>query len=209
VLFSIRAGYWLERQLRGKPVGMRTSALICIGTYVFVAITRHVATDVTDPSRIIGQVVTGIGFLGAGVILARQGAIIGVTSASAIWVLAAIGAVIGVGYCWLGVKLAILTVLILAGVDSVENRVEALQKAYMAASGRSTTGRKASNPDEGNLRINLSLGPPTMLHDQSSAARTTPCPSCDGSYRPGLRDARYSHPFSDAPAWKCSVRVNC
>jgi len=118
----------LERQLRGKPVGMRTSALICIGTYVFVAITRHVANDMTDPSRIIGQVVTGIGFLGAGVILARQGAIIGVTSASAIWVLAAIGVVIGVGYCWLGVKLALLTVAILAGVDAVENRFEVLQK---------------------------------------------------------------------------------
>jgi len=117
-------------------VGMRTSALICIGTYVFVAVTRHVANDVTDPSRIIGQVVTGIGFLGAGVILARQGAIIGVTSASAIWVLAAIGVVIGVGYCWLGVKLALLTVAILAGVDSVENRVEALQKGVHGSGGR-------------------------------------------------------------------------
>jgi len=118
----------LERQLRGKPVGMRTSSLICIGTYVFVAITRHVANDVTDPSRIIGQVVTGIGFLGAGVILARQGAIVGVTSAASVWVLAAIGVVIGVGYCWLGVKLAVLTVVILAGVDFVENRFESLQK---------------------------------------------------------------------------------
>jgi len=136
----------LERQLRGKPVGMRTSALICIGTYVFVAITRHVATDVTDPSRIIGQVVTGIGFLGAGVILARQGAIIGVTSASAIWVLAAIGAVIGVGYCWLGVKLAILTVLILAGVDSVENRVEALQKGVHGSIGKKHDREKGKQP---------------------------------------------------------------
>ncbi len=126
----------LERQLRGKPVGMRTSALICIGTYVFVAITRHVATEVTDPSRIIGQVVTGIGFLGAGVILARQGAIIGVTSAAAIWVLAAIGAVIGVGYCWLGVKLAILTVVILTGVAFVETRFESLQKGVHGRLGK-------------------------------------------------------------------------
>ena len=119
----------LERQLRGKPVGMRTSALICLGTYVFIAMTRSVANQVTDPSRIIGQVVTGIGFLGAGVILARHGAIIGVTSASAIWVLAAIGVVIGVGYPWLGVKLAALTVMILAGVDFVEARFESLHNA--------------------------------------------------------------------------------
>jgi putative Mg2+ transporter-C (MgtC) family protein len=126
----------LERQLRGKPVGMRTSALICIGTYVFVAITRHVANDVTDPSRIIGQVVTGIGFLGAGVILARQGAIVGVTSASSVWVLAAIGVVIGVGYSWLGVKLAVLTVVILAGVDLVETRFESLQKGVHGRPGK-------------------------------------------------------------------------
>ena len=118
----------LERQLRGKPVGMRTSALICLGTYVFIAITRQVANQMTDPSRIIGQVVTGIGFLGAGVILARHGAIIGVTSASAIWVLAAIGVVIGLGFPWLGVKLAILTVVILVGVQFIEHRFEFLQR---------------------------------------------------------------------------------
>jgi putative Mg2+ transporter-C (MgtC) family protein len=136
----------LERQLRGKPVGMRTSALICIGTYVFVAIARHIANDVTDPSRIIGQVVTGIGFLGAGVILARQGAILGVTSASAIWVLAAIGAVIGVGYCWLGVKLAVLTVLILVGVDSFENRFESLQKGVHGGLGKRHEQEQGKQP---------------------------------------------------------------
>jgi len=118
----------LERQLRGKPVGMRTSTLICIGTYIFIAITGRIATSATDPSRIVGQVVTGIGFLGAGVILARHGVVIGVTSASAIWVLAAIGAVIGLGFPWLGVKLAVLTVAILVGVDVLESHCEILQR---------------------------------------------------------------------------------
>lgn len=118
----------LERQLRGKPVGVRTSALICIGTYIFVAMTRAVSTDVTDPSRIVGQVVTGIGFLGAGVILTRQGVVVGVTSASAIWVLAAIGATIGLGFPWQGVRLAVLAVFILVGVDLLENRFEAMQR---------------------------------------------------------------------------------
>ncbi|MCU0916335.1 MAG: MgtC/SapB family protein [Planctomycetes bacterium] len=118
----------LERQLRGKPMGMRTSSLICIGTYVFIAMTRQVSNEMTDPSRVIGQVITGIGFLGAGVILARHGAVVGVTSASAIWVLAAIGVVIGLGFPWLGVKLAVLAVAILVGVDVVEHRFEFLQR---------------------------------------------------------------------------------
>ncbi|MBN1510157.1 MAG: MgtC/SapB family protein [Sedimentisphaerales bacterium] len=133
----------LERQLRGKPVGMRTSALICIGTYVFVAITNTVANSVTDPSRVIGQVVTGIGFLGAGVILARHGAIVGVTSAASVWVLAAIGVVIGIGHCWLGVKLAILTVVILTGVDLVETRFEFLQKGVHGGLGKKMDDEQA------------------------------------------------------------------
>ncbi|OHB68112.1 MAG: hypothetical protein A2Y77_14865 [Planctomycetes bacterium RBG_13_62_9] len=118
----------LERQLRGKPMGMRTSSLICTGTYIFVAMSQQIANEMTDPSRVIGQVITGIGFLGAGVILARHGAIVGVTSASAIWVLAAIGVVIGSGFPWLGVKMAVLAVAILVGVEFLEARFELLQR---------------------------------------------------------------------------------
>lgn len=110
----------LERQLLGKPIGMRTSALICMGTYVFVAITRHMSTEVTDPSRIVGQVITGIGFLGAGVMMSKNGSIVGVTSAAAIWILAAVGVIIGMGYYLLGVKISVLTVCILVGVNCLE-----------------------------------------------------------------------------------------
>src|SRR5690606_12989967 len=81
----------LERQLRGKPVGIRTSSLIVLGTYVFLSISIQVTNEVADPSRIIGQIVTGVGFLGAGVMLAKDGMVIGVTSAATIWALAAIG----------------------------------------------------------------------------------------------------------------------
>ena len=63
----------LERQLRGKPAGIRTSLLIVMGTYVFIAVSMSVNSTMTDPSRIIGQVITGVGFLGAGVMLARDG----------------------------------------------------------------------------------------------------------------------------------------
>jgi len=109
-----------ERQLRGKPVGIRTSSLIVLGTYVFIAISIHVANDVSDPSRIIGQVVTGIGFLGAGVMLAKEGVIVGVTSAATIWALAAIGICIPIAEASVAIKLALVIVAILYGVDLLE-----------------------------------------------------------------------------------------
>ena len=138
----------LERQLRGKPIGMRTSALICIGTYVFVAITRQVSTTATDPSRIVGQVVTGIGFLGAGVIMARHGVLVGITSASSIWVLAAIGVVIGLGFPWLGVKLAVLTVAILVGVDCLETHCKFLQRGVHGRRARKNAEPEGNPPQQ-------------------------------------------------------------
>src|SRR5690606_27939055 len=100
----------LERQLRGKPVGIRTSALIVLGTYIFITTANLVQTEATDPSRIIGQVITGIGFLGAGVMLARDGVVLGVTSAATIWTLAAIGVCIAAGHEATGIKLSLVVV---------------------------------------------------------------------------------------------------
>ncbi len=117
----------IERQISGKPVGIRTSALICLGAYIFVTLANTVATSGTDNSRIIGQLVTGVGFLGAGVMMARDGAVIGVTSAAAIWVLAAIGVSIGSGYYLSGIKLALLTVAILIGVNLLEGTFKLFQ----------------------------------------------------------------------------------
>jgi len=121
-----------ERQLLGKPVGIRTSTLVCLGTYVFVAVANSVSRDSTDPSRVIGQVITGVGFLGAGVMLSRDGLVVGVTSAAAIWVLAAIGVTIASGYHVTGIKMAILTVVILIGVNLVERSFKSLQKGVHA-----------------------------------------------------------------------------
>jgi putative Mg2+ transporter-C (MgtC) family protein len=139
----------LERQLQGKPVGIRTSSLICIGTYVFVAMSRHVETPSTDPSRIIGQVVTGIGFLGAGVMMAKDGSIIGVTSAAAIWILAAVGTTVGLGSHWLGFKLAILAEAILIGVSHLENTFEFMQRGVHTRS-KSKNGATAGRPPQSN-----------------------------------------------------------
>src|ERR687889_467676 len=103
----------LERQLRGKAAGIRTSILICMGTQLFVGLGASFAGDRVDPTRVLGQVVTGIGFVGGGVILAREGAIIGVTSAAVIWVLAALGSLIGLGHLLAAIILTLITVALL------------------------------------------------------------------------------------------------
>jgi len=118
----------LERQLRGKPAGIRTSILITLGTYLFVALSMTLQTALMDPSRIIGQVVTGIGFLGAGVMLTRDGLVVGVTSAATIWMLAAIGVAIGVGQLQLAIWISLLVVGVLTGVDMLENASAALRR---------------------------------------------------------------------------------
>ncbi len=122
----------IERQILGKPVGIRTGMLVCLSTYIFVSISNAVATGSTDPTRVIGQIITGVGFLGAGVMMSRDGLVIGVTSAAAIWILAAIGATIGSGYHMTGIKLSILSVVALVGVTKVEKTFSAMQKGVHA-----------------------------------------------------------------------------
>lgn len=111
----------LERQLRGKPVGIRTSSLIVLGTYIFIAASFAVNNAATDPSRIIGQLVTGVGFLGAGVMLSKDGVVMGVTSAATIWALAAIGVSICIASEWVAIKLSLVIIGILWGVDLLED----------------------------------------------------------------------------------------
>ena len=118
----------LERQLRGKPAGMRTSSLICLGTAMFVYLSQTLAGDRLDPSRVLGQVVTGIGFLGAGVIMTRNGLLTGVTSASVVWVLAAIGASIGLGRFGAGVALSLVSIAVLVGAELLERAFGALRR---------------------------------------------------------------------------------
>jgi len=110
-----------ERQFRGKPVGIRTAILITLGTYAFIVCALAIASKMTDPSRIIGQVITGIGFLGAGVMLTRRGVVYGVTSAATIWCMASIGVCIAIDELISAIKLSVLVVLILVGIDLMED----------------------------------------------------------------------------------------
>lgn len=120
----------VERQLRGKAIGIRTGMLICLATQVFVRLSITLDDSDVDPTRVIGQVVTGVGFLGAGVILARGGAITGVTSAAVVWMLAAIGSTIGIGRPLEGLVLSLLVVGVLIGVRLLESAFKRLRGRY-------------------------------------------------------------------------------
>lgn len=110
-----------ERQARGRPAGVRTAMMICLGSEIFVHLSTTIDGPGADGTRVLGQVVTGIGFLGAGVMLARGSMVMGVTSASVIWIMAAVGAIIGLGYVSSAISVTILVVLTLVVVDYIEN----------------------------------------------------------------------------------------
>lgn len=122
----------LERQLRGKPMGVRTSILICLSTSVFIHLGNTAAGTNGDPARVLSQVVTGVGFLGAGVMLSREGTVTGVTTAAVIWSLAAIGAAIGLGYPLGALALSVITVAVLVGVEWLESSLRWLRKGVHA-----------------------------------------------------------------------------
>jgi putative Mg2+ transporter-C (MgtC) family protein len=120
----------LERELRGKPTGMRTCVLICLGTALFVrlgVVLSQVDGGKGDASRVLGQVVTGIGFLGGGVIMAHGESIRGVTTATVVWILAATGALIGSGKDKEAIAISIVTVAILVILDHVERVIQRLR----------------------------------------------------------------------------------
>ncbi|HET7584169.1 MAG TPA: MgtC/SapB family protein [Gemmatimonadaceae bacterium] len=121
----------LERELSGKPAGLRTNILICLGAALFMHLSISVAEagfsstgqPYGDTTRIAAQIVSGIGFLGAGAILHSRGAVVGLTTAATIWVVAAIGAAVGAGGYVEAVGTTVLVALVLVGLRPVERLV--------------------------------------------------------------------------------------
>jgi len=108
----------VERELREQAAGLRTHMLVAVGACLFTIVSAYgfqgVATDV-DPSRVAAQIVTGIGFLGAGAILREGLSVRGLTTAASLWITAAIGMAVGLGMYWAsGVAVAITLVSLLA-----------------------------------------------------------------------------------------------
>jgi putative Mg2+ transporter-C (MgtC) family protein len=118
----------IERQLHGKPAGIRTSALICFGTTLFVLVGQQLHGATTDPTRVLGQIITGIGFIGAGVIITRGGDVQGVTSAAVIWTLTAIGCASGFGYYLEAIVLSLFVLFVLVSVKWLEKAFPRLRK---------------------------------------------------------------------------------
>jgi len=120
-----------EREIAGKPAGLRTNFLICVGAALFTHLSIHIAQigftpdgrPYGDTTRIAAQIVSGIGFLGAGAILHAHGAVVGLTTAASIWVVAAVGSAIGAGAYVEGIGTSVLIVLVLVGLRPVERRL--------------------------------------------------------------------------------------
>ena len=109
-----------EREASGKPAGLRTNILICVGATLFTDLSVRFAglaigSGVLDPTRVAAQIVTGIGFLGAGTIIQARGTVTGLTTAGTLWVVAAIGMSVGGGSYVeaVGGTLLVLVVLVL------------------------------------------------------------------------------------------------
>lgn len=129
ILLSIFCGSLIgfERELKDKPAGMRTYMLISTGATVFTLVgtsfVEQWSGSGADPMRVSAQVVTGVGFLGAGTIMFARGHITGLTSAAAIWLSAAVGMAIGVDYIIFGVVVTLLSVMTLIFLGRVETNL--------------------------------------------------------------------------------------
>ncbi len=113
-----------DREARNKPAGIRTHAMVAAGAALFVGVSVLVSADLEvggsqsariDASRVTAGVVTGVGFLGAGSIIRREGSVSGLTTAAGIWTVAAVGVAVAYGYWWVGVAGTGIVLLLHAG----------------------------------------------------------------------------------------------
>jgi putative Mg2+ transporter-C (MgtC) family protein len=125
-----------EREIAGKPAGLRTNILICLGATLLMDLSTRIGLvdghRVGDPARIAAQVVSGVGFLGAGTIMQAQGMVTGLTSAATIWVVAAIGMTVGAGFYIEGVGAGLIVTFVLAGLGGLEHWVRRARRVASA-----------------------------------------------------------------------------
>src|SRR5438045_5313715 len=174
----------LERELGGKPAGLRTNILICMGSALYTQLSISMVHGAADATRVAGQIVTGVGFIGAGTILHARGAVVGLTSAATIWVVAAIGVARGATFYWEAAGTPLLVLVVLRGLGRVE-RLVARQSTRSTLSVHAhpdpkvldeleavvrRTGleieRQASRRENVDLVIDFTLVGPKPLHDE-------------------------------------------
>ena len=122
-----------EREASGKAAGLRTNILICVGAALLTELSIHFSTIPDgvprwDPARISAQIVSGIGFLGAGTILQSKGTVTGLTTAATLWVVAAIGMSAGAGTFVEATGTTLLVLVVLWPLGWVEDRIEGARR---------------------------------------------------------------------------------
>jgi len=124
----------LEREVHGRPAGVRTYLLLCMGSALIMVVSEFLFLkfevqglgDIlrADPGRIAAQAITGIGFLGAGVIMHYRDTIRGLTTAAGVWVACAVGLAVGAGFYLFGSAVTALTLLSLVGLKAMERHLK-------------------------------------------------------------------------------------
>lgn len=121
----------LEREWAQKEAGLRTFSLISLGAALFVIIShlsfnQYLGVSSLDPSRTLGQIIVGIGFLGAGIIIfqRKEGVVKNLTTAAMMWVTAAVGAAVGLELYWLAISTTLLIIFINFVILPIEKRIE-------------------------------------------------------------------------------------
>ena len=123
------ASVGLERRHKGQIAGMRTFALICMGATLAMLVSIYIpeklfgATANGDPGRIAAQVISGIGFLGAGAIIQMKGSVRGLTTAAGMWMIASIGLAVGAGMYLIAVTASVLIILVLTLLEICETHL--------------------------------------------------------------------------------------
>jgi putative Mg2+ transporter-C (MgtC) family protein len=128
----LSAAIGLEREQRQKAAGLRTYTLVGLGSALFMLISKYGFFDVLDPdtvvldpSRVAAQIVSGIGFIGAGLIFVRRDSVRGLTTAAGVWLTAAIGAACGASLAWLAVATTVAYFLVVFGLAPLARRLPA------------------------------------------------------------------------------------
>ncbi len=123
------AALGLERQLHGKVAGLRTNMLICLGAAVLTIVSEQIGVKYSESAgRIAAQIVSGIGFLGAGVIIRDRAGVHGLTTAATIWLVAAVGVAVGMGSYFLSIAATLVSLAILTGLRNWPTRPADMSK---------------------------------------------------------------------------------
>jgi putative Mg2+ transporter-C (MgtC) family protein len=153
---ALGAALGAEREFHDRPTGLRTTVLICLGSCLFT-LYSPVLGGASDPVRITAAIVSGVGFLGAGVILREGGRISGLTTAATVWIAAAVGMGVGGGFYVLSVAGTLLSLAVLAGLFLVETRIdlsrEVREYVVTVPSRPETIGELQALFDECGLRV--------------------------------------------------------